>query len=464
MKNMSNKKTPMPSLEPEVRSKCFEEVAMGYTSEQAVSEAQRCLNCREPLCVTGCPVNVRIPEFITEIARGDFAAAARIIKGTNLLPAVCGRVCPQEKQCEGKCIRSKKGESVAIGRLERFAADYMLENMTEPVQKSPSCGKRAAVVGSGPSGLTFAGEMARAGFQVTVYEALHKCGGVLVYGIPQFRLPKEIVSREIDSLKELGVEFVTNCVIGKTITVDELFDEGYDCIYIGSGAGLPSFMGIPGEELCGVYSANEYLTRINLMKAYESDSRTPVFHAKHVCVVGGGNVAMDAARCAVRMGAESVNIVYRRTESELPARLEEIEHAKEEGVQFKLLTSPVEILGDENDRVTAIRCQEMMLGEPGTDGRARPVPVEGSYFELACDCVIMAIGNSPNPLLVRSTKGLEADKRGRLVMREGSTMTSRENVFAGGDAVTGAATVILAMGAGKAAAAEALKKLADNDN
>lgn len=451
--NVSKTKVPMPSECPEARRHNFNEVAKGYSPEEAMLEANRCLNCKTKPCVQGCPVNVQIPEFISLIATGEFDSAAKKIKESNLMPAICGRVCPQEKQCEGKCVRGIKGESVAIGRLERFAADYLLQNSNEETTEFKNNGKKVAVIGSGPSGLTCAGELARKGYEVTVFEALHKCGGVLVYGIPEFRLPKDIVQKEIDSLEKLGVKFVTNFIVGKSCTIDELFDDGFEAVFVGSGAGLPSFMGINGEFLNGVYSANEYLTRVNLMKAYNDEYDTPAYRAKKVCVVGGGNVAMDAARCAMRMGAEKVNIVYRRTENELPARLEEIEHAKEEGVEFLFLTSPIEIIGDENGWVKSIKCEKMMLSEPDASGRARPIRIEGSEFEIDFDCVIMAIGNSPNPLIARTTEGLEVNKRGGIIVTdEESLQTTREKVFAGGDAVTGAATVILAMGAGKKAA------------
>lgn len=453
MPNMSLTKVPMPEDAPEIRNKNFEEVALGYTEEQAKEEAERCLNCKTRPCVNGCPVGVPIPEFISLIKAGDFIGAAKKIKEMNLLPAICGRVCPQESQCEKYCVRGIKGESVGIGRLERFAADYLLAHPEAAAEKPQSNGHKVAIVGSGPSGLSCAGELARQGYEVTVFEALHKAGGVLVYGIPQFRLPKEIVQQEIDNLKALGVQFETNFVVGKTATVDELFEEGFEAIFVGSGAGLPSFMKIPGEEFSGVYSANEFLTRINLMKAYQEGSATPIMTPKKVAVVGGGNVAMDAARCAKRIGADEVTIVYRRTEKELPARLEEIHHAKEEGINFQMLVSPVEILGDENGWVNGIRCLRMELGEPDASGRCRPVPVEGSEFEMEMDCVVMAIGNSPNPLISQTTKGLETNKKGCLVLTdEDALATTREGVFAGGDAVTGAATVILAMGAGKTAA------------
>lgn len=453
MPNMSLKKTTMAEQEPQIRNKNFEEVALGYTLEEAQCEADRCLNCKNQPCVHGCPVDVPIPQFISLIREGKIEQAAEKIKEMNLMPAICGRVCPQEKQCEKYCVRGIKGEPVAIGRLERFAADYLLQHKKDAaapaVEKN---GHRVAVVGSGPSGLTCAGELARKGYDVTIYEALHRAGGVLVYGIPEFRLPKSIVQEEIDSLQNLGVTVRTNYVIGKTETVDELFEDGYEAVFIGSGAGLPSFMNIPGEELNGVYSANEFLTRINLMKAYKPDSATPILPAKNVTVVGGGNVAMDAARCAKRIGA-NVTIVYRRTENELPARLEEIHHAREEDVEFRFLTSPIEIVGDEDGNVTGLICQQMELSQPDSSGRARPVPIQGSEFTLETDCVIMAIGNTPNPLISRTTKGLDVNQYGCLVLTDSDLwQTTREGVYAGGDAVTGAATVILAMGAGKAAA------------
>lgn len=451
--NMSKIKVPMPSELPETRKRNFNEVAKGYSENEAVEEANRCLNCKNKPCVQGCPVNVQIPDFIELIAKKDFVGAAKKIKESNLMPAICGRVCPQEKQCEGKCVRGLKGDSVAIGRLERFAADYMLSNATEEPFNASKNNKKVAVVGSGPSGLTCAGELARKGYDVTVFEALHKCGGVLVYGIPEFRLPKDIVQKEIDSLEAMGVKFVTNFIVGKSCTIDELFEDGYEAIYVGSGAGLPSFMGINGEFLNGVYSANEYLTRVNLMKAYKDEYDTPAYKAKNVCVIGGGNVAMDAARCAMRMGADKVTIVYRRTEKELPARLEEIEHAKEEGVEFSFLTSPIEIIGDENGWVKSLKCEKMKLSEPDASGRAKPIRIDESEFEIDFDCVIMAIGNTPNPLIARTTNGLEVNKKGGIIVTDEDTLaTTRDRVFAGGDAVTGAATVILAMGAGKTAA------------
>ena len=460
MANMSLKKNPMPSQDPNVRNKNFEEVALGYTEEQALDEAARCLNCKNKPCMQGCPVMVHIPDFIAEVAKGDFEAAYQIIAATSALPAVCGRVCPQESQCEKHCVRGIKGEPVGIGRLERFVADWHREHNTAAAEKPASNGHRVAVVGSGPSGLTCAGDLARKGYDVTVFEALHLAGGVLVYGIPEFRLPKAIVQKEVDGLKALGVTIATDTVVGRTITVDELMEEqGFEAVFIGSGAGLPMFMNIPGVNYKGVLSANEFLTRINLMKAYKPDSDTPLVHPKKVAVVGGGNVAMDAARCAKRLGAE-VYVVYRRGMEELPARKEEVEHAEEEGIIFKTLNNPVEILADENDNVNKIRCIKMELGEPDASGRRRPIEVPGSEFELDVDCVIMALGTSPNPLIKSTTKGLEINKKGGIVVNEDG-LTSREHVYAGGDAVTGAATVILAMGAGKTAAKaidEALSK------
>ena len=446
-------KVPMPEQEANVRNRNFEEVAMGYTPEMAVEEATRCLNCKNKPCVGGCPVNVRIPEFIEKVAASEFEEAYKIIASTNGLPAVCGRVCPQESQCEGKCVRGIKGEPVGIGRLERFCADWHLENSDGKTEKPVSNGKKVAVVGAGPSGLTCAGDLAKKGYEVTVFEAFHTAGGVLVYGIPQFRLPKEIVRKEVQNLEDLGVEIRTNMIIGKTLSVDELFEMGYKAVFIGSGAGLPSFMGIPGEDLIGVFSANEYLTRTNLMKAYLDEYDTPIIKSRIVAVVGGGNVAMDAARCAKRLGAETVYIVYRRGLEEMPARKEEIHHAMEEGIIFRNLTNPVKINGDENGRVKSVECVEMELGEPDDSGRRRPVVKEGSEFELEVDTVIMSIGTSPNPLIRSTTEGLETNRRGCLVVNEETMQTTREGVYAGGDAVTGAATVILAMGAGKQAAA-----------
>lgn len=451
MPNMSLRKQEMPSQAPEVRNKNFQEVALGYTEEQAVEEAQRCLNCKNKPCTGGCPVQIDIPAFIQEVVNRNFEAAYEIIAKTSSLPAVCGRVCPQETQCEAKCVRGIKGEPVAIGRLERFVADWHNKQETKPAKKPVPNGHKVAVIGSGPSGLTCAGDLAKMGYAVTVFEALHLAGGVLVYGIPEFRLPKTIVQKEIDGLKALGVKIETNMVIGKVLSIDELLEQGFEAVFIGSGAGLPRFMGIPGENLKGVYSANEFLTRVNLMKAYQEGSATPIQHAKKVAVVGGGNVAMDAARCAKRLGAEEVYIVYRRSEEELPARAEEVEHAKEEGIVFKLLNNPTRILGDENGFVAKMECLEMELGEPDASGRRRPVEKAGSEFLLDVDCVIMAIGTSPNPLIKSTTQGLETQKWGGIIADENG-LTSRTAVYAGGDAVTGAATVILAMGAGKSAA------------
>lgn len=452
MPNMAPNKTKMPEQDPKVRARNFEEVALGYTKAMAMEEAGRCLNCKHKPCVEGCPVNVRIPEFISEIAKGNFKEAYEVITSTNNLPAVCGRVCPQESQCEGKCVRGLKGEPVAIGRLERFAADFVMENEQTKIKKPELNGHKVAVVGSGPAGLTCAADLAKIGYDVTVFEAFHVAGGVLMYGIPEFRLPKAIVQKEIQSLKDLGVKFMTNMVIGKVLSVDELIEEmGFEAVFIGSGAGLPNFMGIEGENLVGVYSANEFLTRINLMKAYLDDYDTPVRNAKAVAVVGGGNVAMDAARSALRLGAEKVYIIYRRSLEELPARREEVHHSMEEGVEFLLLQNPVRIIGDENGRVKAIECVKMELGEPDESGRRKPVEIKGSNFEIEVDTVIMAIGTSPNPLIRSTTKGLEVNRRGCLVVNE-DMLTSREGIYAGGDAVTGAATVILAMGAGKKAA------------
>ena len=452
MPNMSLTKVPMPEQDPNVRNKNFLEVAMGYTEEMAMEEASRCLNCKNKPCVSGCPVNVRIPEFVAKVAEGKFEEAYEIITSTNSLPAISGRVCPQENQCEGKCVRGIKGESVSIGRLERFCADYHMKHSDAKAVKPQSNGKKVAVVGAGPSGLTCAGDLAKKGYEVTVFEAFHTAGGVLVYGIPEFRLPKAIVKKEVENLQDLGVEVKTNMVIGRVLSVDELFEMGYKAIFIGSGAGLPSFMGIEGEDLIGVYSANEYLTRTNLMKAYLDDYDTPIIKSKSVAVVGGGNVAMDAARCAKRLGAENVYIVYRRGMEEMPARKEEVHHAMEEGIIFKNLNNPVKILGDENGRVRAMECIEMELGEPDASGRRKPIAKEGSNFELPVDTVIMSIGTSPNPLIRRTTPGLDTNKRGCLVVNEDTMQTTREGVYAGGDAVTGAATVILAMGAGKQAA------------
>ena len=453
MPNMSLKKNPMPSQDAKVRARNFEEVALGYTKEMAIDEAERCLNCKKPICVEGCPVGIAIPSFIQRVKVGEFEEAYRIITESSSLPAVCGRVCPQESQCEGKCVRGIKGEPVGIGRLERFVADYHNANCNEKPEIPAPNGHRVAVVGSGPAGLTCAGDLAKKGYDVTVYEALHTAGGVLVYGIPEFRLPKAIVAKEIETLKALGVKVEVNTVVGRTISIEELMkEEGFEAVFIGSGAGLPRFMRIPGENLKGVYSANEFLTRVNLMKAYREDSTTPIQRAKRTVVVGGGNVAMDAARSALRLGSEKVYIVYRRSMEELPARREEVEHAIEEGVEFCLLNNPSEILGDENGFVRAIKCIRMELGEPDASGRRSPIEVPNSEFEIECDSVIMSIGTSPNPLIKATTEGLEVNRRGGIVVAEETGKTSLEGVYAGGDAVTGAATVILAMGAGKTAA------------
>ena len=462
--NMDPHKCPMPSQDPNVRNKNFEEVALGYTAEMAVNEAKRCIQCKNKPCQSGCPVGIDIPAFIHQVAEGNFEEAYQVIARDSSLPAVCGRVCPQETQCEGKCTRGIKGESVGIGRLERFVADWHRENTCEIPPRPQPNGHKVAIIGAGPSGLTAAGDLAKKGYDVTIYEALHVAGGVLMYGIPQFRLPKEIVQEEIDGLKDLGVKIETNMVIGKVLTVDELMEEmGYEGVYIASGAGLPNFMGIPGESLKGVYSANEYLTRVNLMKAYRPDSKTPIQHSHAVAVVGGGNVAMDAARCAKRLGAETVYIVYRRSMKELPTRLEEVEHAQEEGIIFKTLCNPVEGLGDMNGMVRGMRCVEMELGEPDASGRRRPIVKEGSDFELTVDTMIMSIGTSPNPLIRKTTPGLETNRHGCIVTNGDDGLTSREGVYAGGDAVTGAATVILAMGAGKAAA-KAMDEYIQNKN
>ncbi len=467
--NMSLTKNPMPSQEPEVRAHNFSEVALGYDEATALDEAARCLGCKAMPCVSGCPVNIHIPEFIAKVKECDFEGAYQVIAQASSLPAVCGRVCPQESQCEALCVRGKKGDPVGIGRLERFVADWHNDHATEaPVRPAPN-GHKVAVVGSGPSGLTCAGDLAKKGYAVTVFEALHLAGGVLVYGIPEFRLPKAIVQKEVDTLKALGVDIQTNVVVGKTITIDELFEDGYEAVFVGSGAGLPNFMGIPGESLKGVYSANEFLTRSNLMKAYKDDSATPIWKGGKVVVVGGGNVAMDAARTALRLGAE-VSIVYRRSMEELPARREEVEHAQEEGIEFKLLNNPVRILGYQNPDdprdpkngcVTAVECIRMELGEPDEKGRRRPVEIPGSEFVMDTDVVIIAIGTSPNPLIKNTTAGLEVNRRGGIIVQEETGATSKPGVYAGGDAVTGAATVILAMGAGKTAAKaidEALSK------
>jgi len=446
-------RVPVREQDPKVRAGNFEEVCYGYNEEEALLEASRCLNCRNPRCVQHCPVGIRIPEFIAQVRAGAFQEAARVIARDSSLPAVCGRVCPQETQCEGSCILGVKGEPVAIGKLERFVADWSRAQGGVPVEKAPANGIKVAIVGSGPSGLACASDLAKLGYDVTIFEVLHKPGGVLQYGIPEFRLPKQrVVEPEIDSVRALGVKIETNVVVGRTITIDELFDrEGFKAVFVGSGAGLPRFMGIPGESLNGVFSANEFLTRSNLMRAFDPSSDTPIFVGKRVAVVGGGNVAMDAARTALRLGSQ-VTIVYRRTEKELPARAEEVHHALEEGIVFRMLTNPVEILGDENGWVNALRCIQMELGEPDASGRRSPIPIKDSEFEIPVDAVIMALGTSPNPLIAKTTKGLETERHGCIVADE-SGATSRPGVFAGGDAVTGAATVILAMGAGRRAAA-----------
>ncbi len=462
MADMSLTKTPITEQKPEERICNFKEVTLGYTAEEAMREAGRCLNCKNRPCTAGCPVNVKIPDFIAKVAEGKFEEAYYIIKSTNSLPAICGRVCPQENQCEGKCVRGLKGEPVGIGRLERFCADYMMDKKKD-IHKAEPNGHKVAVVGAGPSSLTAAGDLAKLGYEVTIYEAFHTAGGVLMYGIPEFRLPKEIVRKEIDALEELGVKIMTNMVIGKVLSVDELIDMGNEAVFIGSGAGLPRFMGIEGENLICVYSANEYLTRINLMKAYKQDYSTPLLSSESVAVVGGGNVAMDSARCAKRMGAKNVYIIYRRSMDELPARKEEVHHAIEEGIELKVLNNPVRIIGDENDRVNSIEVVSMELGEPDESGRRSPVEISGSEHIIDVDTVIMAIGTSPNPLIKKTTTGLETNKRGCLVVDEAHA-TTKEGVYAGGDAVTGAATVILAMGAGKNAAAEIDKYIMDKTN
>lgn len=463
MPNMQKNKTPMPEQDPQIRNKNWSEVTCGYTEEEAKNEALRCLDCRHKPCIAGCPVAVNIPDFIGAVAEGDFSGGYDIIKQTNALPAICGRVCPQETQCEEKCVRAIKGESVAIGRLERFCADWAMEhNHREQIKRTEPNGIKIAVAGSGPAGLTCAGDLALKGYDVTVFEALHKAGGVLEYGIPEFRLPKAIVKSEIDALRNLGVKIELNTIIGRTITVDELFDEGFRAVFIGSGAGLPSFMNIPGENSVGVYSANEYLTRINLMKAYRDDYATPIRDSRIASVVGGGNVAMDAARCAKRLGAETVYVIYRRSEEEMPARAEEIHHAKEEGIIFMLLTNPVEITADAAGAVVSMTCIKMELGEPDNSGRRRPVEIAGSEFVLETDTVIIAVGTSPNPLICTTTPGLDTDRWGCLITSDGVT-TSREGVFAGGDAVTGAATVIMAMGAGKQAAEKIHEYIAEKN-
>ncbi len=446
-------RVPVREQDPKVRATNFEEVCLGYNEEEAVAEAERCLNCKKPMCVTGCPVNINIPAFIEQVKNRDFEKAAQIIAESSSLPAVCGRVCPQETQCEGKCILGIKGEPVAIGKLERFVADWAREHNIEPIPAKEKKGKKVAVIGSGPAGLTCAGDLAKMGYEVKIFEALHQPGGVLVYGIPEFRLPKDkVVAHEVENVKKLGVEIETNVIIGKTITIDALLnDEGFDAVFIGSGAGLPKFMGIPGEQANGVFSANEFLTRNNLMKAFRDDYDTPIYKGRKVAVVGGGNVAMDAARTALRLGAET-HIVYRRSEAELPARVEEVHHAKEEGINFHLLTNPTEILVDDNGWVKGIRCIKMELGEPDASGRRRPIEIPGSEYDIEVDAVIMSLGTSPNPLISSTTEGLEVNRWKCIVADENNGATTKEGVYAGGDAVTGAATVILAMGAGKAAA------------
>ena len=452
-------RVPVREQEPAVRAANFEEVCLGYNEEEAMAEAARCLNCKNAQCVKGCPVAIQIPQFIEQVKNGNIEEAYRIISESSALPAVCGRVCPQESQCEGKCIRGIKGEPVSIGRLERFVADYHMAHSNDDAVKPESNGIKVAVVGAGPAGLTCAGDLAKLGYEVTIFEAFHKAGGVLVYGIPEFRLPKAIVQKEVENLEALGVKVETDMVIGRVLSIDEIMEMGFKAVFIGSGAGLPSFMGIEGEALVGVYSANEYLTRANLMKAYLDDYDTPIIKSKNVAVVGGGNVAMDAARTALRLGAENVYIVYRRGMEELPARGEEVHHAIEEGIIFKTLNNPVKLIGDEDGRVCKMECVEMELGEPDGSGRRRPMVIEGSNFQLDVDTVIMSLGTSPNPLIRTTTEGLEANKWGCLVVNEDTLETTRENVYAGGDAVTGAATVILAMGAGKQAAASIHEKL-----
>ena len=459
-KNMSLTKVPMPEQDPNVRNKNFDEVALGYTAEMAMEEATRCLNCKNKPCVNGCPVNVPIPEFIEKVAAGDFEGAYEVITSENALPAICGRVCPQENQCEGKCVRGIKGEPVGIGRMERFVADYHMANAKPAEANIEKNGKKVAVVGSGPAGITCAGELIKKGYDVTVFEALHKAGGVLSYGIPEFRLPKALVAKEIKSVEDLGVKIETNVIVGRSVTIDELMEEGYEAVFVGSGAGLPRFLNIPGENLLGVYSANEFLTRVNLMKGYKfPETPTPVKIGKRVAVVGAGNVAMDAARTAKRLGAEEVYIVYRRSEEEAPARLEELHHAKEEGIIFKFLNNSAAIVGDENGWVKGMEVIEQQLGEPDASGRRRPEPIEGSNYVLDVETVVIAIGQSPNPLIRQTTPGLECQKWGGIIVNEETMESSKENVYAGGDTVTGAATVILAMGAGKRAAAAIDEKL-----